>query len=522
MGWLAGNNWLWLLLAAVLGALVTLFLTLRKATEVTETVESVAKPTGTADGSVSGAGVGAVGAGAVGAGAVGAGALASDRPDTPEALTAQEAGWAPAADVAAEPESLAAEEAGWAPEPEPALEPEAPSAGDGAGPGAVGAGAAGAGAVGLGAVGVGALASDRSEAGEPERSFAPPSEPAVEEPPAVAPETQQLSSDEAGWAPVSEPEAAGWAPADDEPVAEDLAVAEPAVEVPEAAETGYQGSHAAPVGDPLSDPLSGPVDEAAGPEVDGEPALFANPTPAPADTVSDAVADAGAGAAVAAGAYGAGSADPLADGGAPSGAYTVKGNADSMKFHTSESPYFGRTKAEVWFDSEESARGAGFHRWDEKGADAAPATLAAVPEGAFGKGSADPLADGASPGDAFTVKGNADSMKFHTSESPYFGRTKAEVWFDSEESARGAGFHRWDEKVVAAVATIPDGAYGPGSADPGENGDAPSAAYTVKGNADSMLFHDTDSPYYSRTKAEVWFDSSETARRAGFAAWNDK
>ncbi|RJS47514.1 hypothetical protein D4739_15710 [Nocardioides cavernaquae] len=116
-------------------------------------------------------------------------------------------------------------------------------------------------------------------------------------------------------------------------------------------------------------------------------------------------------------------------------------------------------------------------------------------------------------------------MKYHTSESPYFGRTRAEVWFDSEESARGAGFHRWNEKVAeepVALAAIPDGAYGPGSADPGENGDAPSAAYSVKGNADSMLFHDTDSPYYSRTKAEVWFDSVETARKAGFAAWNDK
>ena len=36
-------------------------------------------------------------------------------------------------------------------------------------------------------------------------------------------------------------------------------------------------------------------------------------------------------------------------------------------------------------------------------------------------------------------------MLFHTPESPYYGRTRAEVWFDSEASARAAGFTRGDE-----------------------------------------------------------------------------
>jgi hypothetical protein len=47
-----------------------------------------------------------------------------------------------------------------------------------------------------------------------------------------------------------------------------------------------------------------------------------------------------------------------------------------------------------------------------------------------------------------------------------------------------------------------------------------SAAPEVDGQP--ALFADTDSPYDSRTKAEVWFDSAETERKAGFAAWNDK
>lgn len=71
---------------------------------------------------------------------------------------------------------------------------------------------------------------------------------------------------------------------------------------------------------------------------------------------------------------------------------------------------------------------------------------AEVPVGRFGAGSVDALADGSAPRSGYAIKGNADSMKFHTAESPYYGRTKAEVWFDSEEAARAAGFHRWDER----------------------------------------------------------------------------
>ena len=65
-------------------------------------------------------------------------------------------------------------------------------------------------------------------------------------------------------------------------------------------------------------------------------------------------------------AHGPGSATPLADGSAPSGEYTVKGNADSMLFHTIESPYYGRTKAEVWFKNEKDAEAAGFTAWNRR------------------------------------------------------------------------------------------------------------------------------------------------------------
>jgi large subunit ribosomal protein L22 len=55
-----------------------------------------------------------------------------------------------------------------------------------------------------------------------------------------------------------------------------------------------------------------------------------------------------------------------------------------------------------------------------------------------------------------------------------------------------------------------------GSAEPLEDGGAPEG-FEIKGNAQSMLYHEPDSRYYKATKAEVWFDSVESAEAAGFA-----
>lgn len=70
---------------------------------------------------------------------------------------------------------------------------------------------------------------------------------------------------------------------------------------------------------------------------------------------------------------------------------------------------------------------------------AAAAPAAAVDDAPYGAGSAAPVADGSAP-EGFTIKGNQDSMKFHTEDSPWYGRTKAEVWFATEEAAKAAGF----------------------------------------------------------------------------------
>lgn len=72
-------------------------------------------------------------------------------------------------------------------------------------------------------------------------------------------------------------------------------------------------------------------------------------------------------------------------------------------------------------------------------------TGAATEEGPYGPGSAAPAEDGSGP-EGWEIKGNANSMLFHTPESPYFSRTKAQVWFQDEEAANAAGFRRWDRK----------------------------------------------------------------------------
>jgi large subunit ribosomal protein L17 len=64
------------------------------------------------------------------------------------------------------------------------------------------------------------------------------------------------------------------------------------------------------------------------------------------------------------------------------------------------------------------------------------ATPASLVETGFGEGSY--LGD--EPPAGYDIKGNRDSMKFHTTESQWYAQTEAEVWFNSVEAAEAAGF----------------------------------------------------------------------------------
>ena len=76
----------------------------------------------------------------------------------------------------------------------------------------------------------------------------------------------------------------------------------------------------------------------------------------------------------------------------------------------------------------------------EKAAEA-PKAEAPKAEAAEGlpAGSHAPLESGEAP-EGFEVKGNADSMKYHVPGSRWYSSTKAEIWFDSAESAEAAGY----------------------------------------------------------------------------------
>ena len=67
-----------------------------------------------------------------------------------------------------------------------------------------------------------------------------------------------------------------------------------------------------------------------------------------------------------------------------------------------------------------------------------------VPPGPYGVGSAKAGVGGSGP-EGWTIKGNEDSMLYHTPDSPSYKQTIAEVWFNDEDVATKAGFTRWDK-----------------------------------------------------------------------------
>jgi uncharacterized membrane protein ArfC len=95
-----------------------------------------------------------------------------------------------------------------------------------------------------------------------------------------------------------------------------------------------------------------------------------------------------------------------------------------------------RVKREVPVTGRPTAAGA------EKSA--VPQTEAAVEPEPYGAGSVRLAVASADGPSGYTIKGNEDSMLYHSPESPAYGRTIAEVWFLDVETAEAAGFNRWD------------------------------------------------------------------------------
>jgi hypothetical protein len=74
--------------------------------------------------------------------------------------------------------------------------------------------------------------------------------------------------------------------------------------------------------------------------------------------------------------------------------------------------------------------------------------------------------------------------------------------------------------AVASVAApaLPTAPFGPGSVRANDDGSTPQAEYVVKGKTATRVFYAPGSPYYSRTRADVWFRTDDDARAAGFTA----
>jgi large subunit ribosomal protein L4 len=71
-------------------------------------------------------------------------------------------------------------------------------------------------------------------------------------------------------------------------------------------------------------------------------------------------------------------------------------------------------------------------------------------EGPYGPNSHLPLADGSQP-EGFPIKGNEDSMLYHTPGSSFYARTVAEVWFTTAYAAEQAGFQLPPSQRAAAI-----------------------------------------------------------------------
>ena len=76
-----------------------------------------------------------------------------------------------------------------------------------------------------------------------------------------------------------------------------------------------------------------------------------------------------------------------------------------------------------------------------------------------------------------------------------------------------------DPSETIAPGEVQESGYGTGSA-VSRRGAAGPEGWTVKGNADSLLFYTMDAPGYGRAAADVWFDSEDAATAAGFTRWD--
>jgi hypothetical protein len=225
----------------------------------------------------------------------------------------------------------------------------------------------------------------------------------------------------------------------------------------------------------------------------------------------------------------AGPVNAVKGGRAPTAEYTIKGNRDSMYFHTPGSPSYDQTIAEVWFKSEAEARAAGFTPPGTGGgakkaaAKKAPANTAAKAAPAKAVATKAPAKAAATKAPAKTAAKKAPAKTAAKKSPAKAVATKAPAKTVAKKAPAKAVATKAPAKAAAKKApakapakkAVAAGRF-PGSAQPLSGGRAPSAAYKIKGNEDSMIYHTPDSPFYGQTIAETWFRTEAAAVAAGF------
>lgn len=211
--------------------------------------------------------------------------------------------------------------------------------------------------------------------------------------------------------------------------------------------------------------------------------------------------------------YGSGSIRVSARKVGPAG-YTIKGDKDTGRYFTLDSPEYEAIEAEVWFANEESAEKAGFLRWNATGARKvgliAGAEALVTEKRVDADSSLVIVDDGVAEAKTVIVDdGYADADADLVVNDDGYADADADLVIVEGGPAR----------KTASLRAEDAGPYGKGSARAAADGSGP-AGWVIKGNADSMLYHGTDSPYYEQTIAEFWFVDEATAKAAGFAKWD--
>jgi large subunit ribosomal protein L17 len=107
-----------------------------------------------------------------------------------------------------------------------------------------------------------------------------------------------------------------------------------------------------------------------------------------------------------------------------------------------------------------------------------------------------------------TVKEAEAATKRAAKDAAKADEAAAEVEATDVEATEAATLT--DGTADAPAVDLPEGA-----APANEDGSAPEG-YTIKGNANSGLYHEPDGQWYDQTDAEFWFKSAEDAEAAGF------